>query len=162
MVFAPAGEVREVVKAAVLLELLERLDGDLAVGGRGHGEHGVDRVLGLHQRGHAARDEVLVLDEPVALADPLVFLGLVPGVALAFRHVGAERDVLVVGLGVVARDVHQVGHGLAGDGLALALGPVEHPAFRLRELACGIVLQRHRNHVLERLQVCLLGDLGHG
>ena len=68
---------------------------------------------------------------------------------------GTEGDELVVEVHVVPLHDHQLGHGLAGDGLTLTLSPVLYGG--LCQLVGGVVSQRCGDYVLDRF-----GQMGFG
>ena len=165
LVLAVLGQMLEALEARLLVEALEGLDGDLAVRRRREAHDGLDGLARIVDRRHAVRDEVLVLDDTVALADLLVLIRGIPGHRERTHLLGdirSERDPLLVRLRVVALDRHEIRHRLARDGLALALAPVAHEALRLSRLALAVVADWHSDEVFIRLELGFLGDLRDG
>ncbi len=130
-----------------LLGILVGAVGQLAVGQRREVKHRLDRfdVL-LERRIAAAVDD---LDMILALEQAVVEVRAVVAVAVSAKalgaHIGTQRRVLGIDLGVVAFLQSEFVHRLAKYRLALTGPPVLHP--RLRDLVNRVVRQRQRHDV---------------
>ena len=108
----------------------------------GHLPAGLERRHALAHPGSGDRAELLLELGVLLLGRPHDPLGAHPrpgGQRTEGRH-------HAVGVGVVPVDDREVGHGLAGHRLALALAPVQH--LGLGDLAGAVVQQRARHQVL--------------
>ena len=167
----------DVAEADLLVLLGQRQVGMIPPGDLGERVPGLHRHLavGLRRQG---QDHLGGIDGAVetrtALVRPLglavvelaeqVHLGLgLPADALAAVADALEQRAdggeALIGLGVVTLDLDQRRHGLAGNGLALALLPVLH--IDLSQLGRGVVLMRQGDQVGLFAQMPL-GGLGEG
>jgi len=138
------GQVGQVATGLVLF-LLERTIGKLAV------RDGIEPQDGFRhlQRILQAGAEPAIDPAPLRLGQHPVFVGHrdhqpVHSHTLLFDR-GPQRHHLLVELRVIALDHAELGHGLAGNRLALAAPPVQVAG--LRDLVYGVVLQRDGNQV---------------